>query len=246
VRRVAADRDSATQIISKKLANKEQYYLTENEAYEVLQCYGFPTLRRKLAESIKECPAAIDEIGFPAVMKICSPDIIHKADAGGIVLKIDSLDMAKQAYEQILKNAKKIQGQRSHRRHTGGENGQAGRRVILGMARDPKFGPVCMFGLGGTFVEVLKDVTFRLAPMWEISAEIMIESIKKLPGATGHPQHTAFRYRRPERLHTETLQLVSDNPEIAEMDINPLLVYPEGPGLRRRRRKNDAQKSRRR
>ena len=107
---------------------------------------------------------------------------------------------------------------------------RAGVEVILGATRDPEFGPICMFGLGGTFVEAIKDVTFRLAPMWEISAEIMIQTIK------AHTLLKGVRGELPSDIDAikdcilRLSQMVSDHPEIAELDINPLIVYPEGEG----------------
>ncbi|MGQ9857770.1 MAG: acetate--CoA ligase alpha subunit [Thermodesulfobacteriota bacterium] len=230
VRRVAADKEAASQIIRRKLQGRESYFMPEWEANEILQCYGFPTLKGRLVQDASQLPQAIEEVGFPLAMKINSPDIVHKFDAGGVRLKIRSPEEAQAAYLEILSNARsfnpraRIQGVLVERMARGGVE------VILGSTRDPRFGPICMFGLGGTFVEALQDVTFRLAPMWEISAEIMIRSIKAykvLRGLRGLPPSDIEAIKD---CILRLSQMVSDHPEIAELDINPLIVYPEGEG----------------
>ena len=230
VRRMAADRETAAQIIKRKLKDNEKYYMSEREANEILQCYGFPVIKNQLLQDLKKVDEAFEEFGPPVAMKICSPDIVHKFDAGGVILKIKTLDDARLAFEKIIDNAKKfdpsaeIEGVLMERMARGGVE------VILGASRDPTFGPVCMFGLGGTFVEAMKDVTFRLAPMWEISAEIMIRSIKAynvLKGVRGIPPSDIPAIKD---CILRLSQMVSDHPEIAELDINPLIVYPEGEG----------------
>ena len=230
VRRMAADRETAAQIIKRKLKDNEKYYMSEREANEILQCYGFPVIKNQLIQDLKKVDEAFEEFGPPVAMKICSQDIVHKFDAGGVILKIKTLDDARRAFEKIIDNAKKfnpsavIEGVLMERMARGGVE------VILGASRDQTFGPVCMFGLGGTFVEAMKDVTFRLAPMWEISAEIMIRSIKAynvLKGVRGIPPSDIPAIKD---CILRLSQMVSDHPEIAELDINPLIVYPEGEG----------------
>jgi acetyltransferase len=230
VRRVAADRETAAEIIKRKLKDDEKYYMPEREANEILQCYGFPVLKNTLVQDLSKVDEAFEDIGPPVAMKICSPDIVHKFDAGGVMLKIKTQEAARNSFQKIMDNAKKfnpsadIQGVLMERMARGGVE------VILGASRDPTFGPVCMFGLGGTFVEALKDVTFRLAPMWEISAEIMIRSIKAysvLKGVRGAPPSDIDAIKD---CILRLSQMVSDHPEISELDINPLIVYPEGEG----------------
>jgi acetyl coenzyme A synthetase (ADP forming)-like protein len=230
VRRVAADRDTANLIIKKKLSGKDRYYMSEREANEILQSYGFPVLTSILLKDSSEVEDAAEKIIFPAAMKISSRDIVHKFDVGGVQLKIRTKEEAKKAFEKIIENVKKhkpsakIDGviiERMARR---------GVEVILGAVRDSRFGPVCMFGLGGTLVEAMKDVTFRLAPMWEISAEIMIKTIKAysiLKGIRGAPPCDIDAIKD---CILRLSQMLTDHPEIAELDINPLIVYPEGEG----------------
>ena len=230
VRRVAADRDTAAAIIGKKLGDRDSYYMSEKEANELLQCYGFPVLKSILLKDVSDVDESADEILFPAAMKISSPDIVHKFDAGGVRLKVKTKEEAREAFCEIIENVKKfkptakIDGVIIERMAKGGVE------VILGAARDAKFGPLCMFGLGGTFVEAMKDATFRLAPMWEISAEIMIRTIKAyriLKGVRGAPPCDIDSIRD---CILRLSQMVSEHPEIAELDINPLIVYPEGEG----------------
>jgi acetyltransferase len=230
VRRVAADRDTAAVVIKDKLTGKDSYYMSEKEANEILQCYGFPVLKSILLKDVSQIDEAAKEFVFPIAMKISSPDIVHKFDMGGVRLKIKSKEEARKAFEDIIANAKKfkpsakIDGVIMERMAKGGVE------IILGAVRDSKFGPICMFGLGGTLVEAIKDVTFRLAPMWEISAEIMIRTIKAyniLKGVRGAPPSDVDAIKD---CILRLSQMLTDHPEIAELDINPLIVYPEGQG----------------
>jgi acetyl coenzyme A synthetase (ADP forming)-like protein len=230
VRRIAADRDSATALIRKKLGNRDSRYLSEREANEILQCYGFPVLKNILIKKPSEVDVAAEEFIFPVAMKISSADIVHKFDAGGVRLKIKTKEEARKAFEEIIGNAKKFNPSAKIDGVIMERMAKRGVEVILGAVRDPKFGPICMFGLGGTFVEAMKDVTFRLAPMWEISAEIMIRSIKAyriLKGVRGAPPCDIDAIKD---CILRLSQMLSDHTEIAELDINPLIVYPEGQG----------------
>jgi acetyltransferase len=230
VRRVAADRDTATVVIKKKLTGKDSYYMSEREANEILQCYGFPVLKSILLKDASEVDEAAEEFVFPVAMKISSPDIIHKFDAGGVRLKIKTKEEARQAFEDIIEKVKrfspsaKIDGVIIERM------AKRGVEVILGAVRDPKFGPMCMFGLGGTYVGVMKDVTFRLAPMWEASAEVMIKSIKAYSMLKGVRGSWPCDVDAIKDCILRLSQMVTEHPEIAELDINPLIVYPKGQG----------------
>jgi acetyltransferase len=163
-------------------------------------------------------------------MKICSPDIVHKFDAGGVRLKVRTIEEAEKAYTEIIANIKKHNPSAKIKGVLIEKMVHGGIELILGATRDPKFGPICMFGLGGRLVETVGDVTFRLAPMWEITAERMIGSIKGyklLKGVRGIP---AADVEAVKNYILCLSQMVSDHPEIAELDINPLIVFPEGKG----------------
>ena len=163
-------------------------------------------------------------------MKISSPDIIHKFDVGGVRLKIKDVEQAKRTYEEIVTSAQEFNPAADIQGVLMEKMARSGVEVILGATRDPKFGPIVMFGLGGTFVEAFKDVSFRLAPMWEISAEIMMRSIKAykiLEGVRGNPPSDIEAIKD---CILRLSQMVTDHPEITELDINPLIVYPDGQG----------------
>ena len=229
-KKIAADRDSAGRIIKEKLGDSERYFMAEREANELLQCYGFPVLKSRLVKEISGLEEAFEELGPPVAMKISSPDIVHKFDAGGVRLKIRTLEQAKQTFEEIMENGRRFDSSARVEGILLENMAKGGIEVILGATRDSKFGPMCMFGLGGTFVEALQDVTFRLSPMWEVSAEIMISSIKAykvLKGIRGNPPSDIDAIKD---CILRLSQMISDHPQISELDINPLIVYPEGQG----------------
>jgi len=183
-----------------------------------------------LITNIDQIPEVGKEIGYPVAMKIMSPDIIHKFDAGGVILKIRSDEEAKRAYKTILENAKAYKADAKIEGVLMEKMAHKGIEVILGAFKDPKFGPMVMFGLGGTFVEVMKDVSFRLAPMWKLSAERMIKttkSYKLLQGVRGNPPSDIEAI---QDCILRLSQLVTEQPEITELDMNPLIVYPEREG----------------
>jgi acetyl coenzyme A synthetase (ADP forming)-like protein len=224
------DVEEATRIMTEKLAGKERHYMGEKEANEILHCYGFPLLKSRLIRDPAEIASALQEVSLPVAMKIVSPDIVHKFDVGGVRLKIKTLDGARRAYDEIMEAVRRHNPSARLEGILMEAMARGGVEVILGAARDPRFGPICMFGLGGTFVEAMRDVTFRIAPMWESSAENMITSIKAyriLRGVRGIPPSDT---KAIKECILRLSQLVNEHPEIAELDINPLIVYPEGQG----------------
>ena len=206
--------------------------LLEEEGYEVLRAYGFPTPNSILGATVEECLSAAKEIGYPVVMKIASPDIIHKSDAGGVKVGVKSDDELKAAFSAIVTSARKFKADADIKGVLVQEMVRGAKETILGATRDPSFGPVLMFGLGGIYVEVLKDVVFRVAPIDEGEAKKMVNSIKTtklLKGVRGErPADEGAIVDCLQRLS----QLVVDFPEISEFDINPLLVLEEGKGAR--------------
>ena len=228
--RVLEDQEKASAIIASRLSGRKDYFMTEQEAHELLRCYGFPLLKSRLVSDPSGIAKAIEEVGLPVAMKLDSPDILHKSDAGGVRLKINSVAEAQKVFEEIVASAKKYRPSALIRGILVQEMAREGVEVILGSTKDPRFGPICMFGLGGIFVEALKDVSFRLAPMWETSAENMIRSIKAyrvLQGIRGKPPADI----KAAKLSILRLSaMVSNHPDIAELDINPLILYPEGQG----------------
>jgi 4-hydroxybutyryl-CoA synthetase (ADP-forming) len=205
----------------------------EEEGYEVLSSYGFSTPRSFLGTTEEECTrAARDKIGYPVVMKIVSPDIIHKSDAGGVKVGLKNDNEVRAAFKEISNNAKKYKSNAQIKGILVQEMITSAKEIILGSKKDPLFGPLIMVGLGGIYVEILKDVVFRLAPIDEHEAEKMVESIraiKLLKGIRGEPpSDLAAVVDCLQRLS----QLITDFPEIEEFDINPLLVLERGKGVR--------------
>jgi acetyl coenzyme A synthetase (ADP forming)-like protein len=201
------------------------------EAREVLEAYGIPLPKTGLAKTADEAVAMAEAIGYPVVMKIASPDILHKTDIGGVKLNIQSAAEVRDAFDLIIYRATRYMPDATIWGCQIQQMVKGGRETIIGMNRDPQFGPLLMFGLGGVYVEALKDVTFRVAPIDRREAREMITEIRSynlLRGVRGEKQADLEAV-------ADTLvrisQLVTDFPEIVEMDINPLLVFPVGQGV---------------
>jgi acetate---CoA ligase (ADP-forming) len=220
----------ARQIIADALAGREEKYLTQSECRPLLECYRFPLLFSRMVSSADEAAGIVQQSGRTVVMKIMSPDVVHKLDSGGVILGVNGAEAAADAYRRIVANVREAVPHANIQGVLIEEMAQKGVEVILGATRDPRFGPMVMFGLGGSFVEVFKDVTFRLAPMWRASAHRMIQQIrafKILTGVRGAPPSDLVAL---EDVLLRLSALVVDNPEISELDINPLIVHPEGQG----------------
>ena len=206
--------------------------LLEEEGYEVLEAYGFPTPKSILCTTEQECINAARQIGYPLVMKIVSPDIIHKSDAGGVKVGIKADDELRNSFNTITGNALKYKSDAKVKGVLVQEMVKSAKETILGASQDPTFGPVIMFGLGGIYVEVLKDVVFRIVPIDEQEAMNMVESIKTIKLLKGVRGEKSSDLRAISDSLQRLSQLVVDFPEIKEFDINPLLVLEEGKGAR--------------
>lgn len=217
---------NAREIISRARDGKRS--LLEPEAYAVLAEYGIPVLDHRLARSPEEAGKMAAGIGFPVAMKVVSADVIHKSDSGGVKLGIDSPAAAAAAFTAInesvnraVKDAR-IDGVLITPMAAGGIE------VIAGMVRDPQFGPAVMFGLGGIFVEILKDVAFEIAPVSPEEAERLVKSIR------GYPLLAGARGLKPCNLEslcaviTGLSRLSMELPEVKEIDLNPVLAGPAG------------------
>lgn len=202
--------------------------LPETEAMEVLKAYGFPVLRSGLVARREDLERVCDHVGYPLVMKIASPDILHKTDIGGVELDIADLESARKVFDRMLTVAREHHPDAAIWGVNVQQMAHKGREVILGSTRDPRFGPIVMFGLGGIYTEALQDVTFRLAPLRQLSARNMLEQIrgrKILEGFRGEPPADLDAVQEClERLS----QLLIEFPVIEELDINPLIAYAEG------------------
>ncbi len=224
-------KDGVKQIIEN--AKKEgRTKLLEHEAYEVLKAYDLPVPKAGLARSVDEAVKLANKIGYPVVLKIVSPDIVHKSDVGGVKINLRSEEDVKRAYEEIMKSVKeKAPGAKI----TGilvQEMVPEGLEVIVGATRDPTFGPVLLFGLGGIFVEVLKDVSFRIAPVTRYDAESMLTEIKAaklLEGYRGMPP------RDKEALVKIIMNLskfMEEQESVSDVDLNPIMAFEVGKGAK--------------
>ncbi|OGO01373.1 MAG: acetyl-CoA synthetase [Chloroflexi bacterium RBG_13_52_12] len=213
--------------IIKEIKTRGRTILTEIEAKQVVKGAGIKTVETRLASSQKQALEICNEIGFPVVLKIASPDITHKSDAGGVKTGLNNAAEMKQAYGEIMASVKekfpkaKIEGVAVQ------SMARPGVEIIIGMFKDAQFGPVIMFGLGGIFVEVLKDVSFRLIPIEKRDAEEMIKEIK------GYALLQGYRGQEPADIPSlvdvmlKISALVEKTPEIKEIDLNPVFAYKD-------------------
>jgi acetyltransferase len=223
------DKRRAAEIIARCLAEGKTH-LGELEGLDILKCYGFSALPTELAESPEEAVEIAERIAYPVVMKVVSEQILHKTDAGGVVVGLKNGDDVVAAFRQIIESAEKYDPNAVVKGILVQKMASPGQEVIIGMNRYPTFGPLLMFGMGGVFVEVFQDVRFALAPIGRDEAVRMIEGIKGyklLKGFRGKPR---VDIGTVERLIVSLSDMAMNHPEILEMDINPLLVHPEGQG----------------
>ncbi len=224
------NKKSVNEIFS-NVKKQNRSHLTEEEGYEVLKAYGFPSIKSILAKDENESLKAAQEIGYPLVMKIVSPDIIHKSDAGGVKVNIEK-EQVRNAYNSIISNVKKYKPDAKILGVLVQELVKGGKETIIGAKQDPKFGSLLMFGMGGIYVEVLKDVIFRLAPINEHEAKDMLESIKTSKLLKGVRGEKSSDVNALTDCLLRLSQLVTDFPEISEFDMNPLLVLEDGNGCK--------------
>ena len=224
---LVSKKPKAGQIIEKAKTAK-RYSLLETEAKEILKEYGIPVTKFGLAKNKQEAVKFAEEVGYPAAAKIVSPQIVHKSDANGVKLNLKDVSEIEKAFDEIIKNARaynkyaQIEGVLISPMET------KGLEVIVGMMRDRQFGPVIMFGLGGIFVEVLKDVSFRITPVSRSDAYEMVRQIK------GYPILGGIRGEEPSDIEAivdiimKVSSLVSANEKISELDLNPVFVFKKG------------------
>ena len=202
--------------------------LNEVESKDLLRDAGVSVTDTTLATSSADAQTQADAAGYPVVLKVVSPDIAHKSDAGGVMLNLKSRDEVATAYEVILASCKQ---------HVPGANivgvavqhmAPAGTEVIVGMTTDPQFGAVMMFGLGGIMVEVLKDVSFRLVPLEEKDADQMINEIKGRPILDGVRGQPASDVKALRQTILKVSEFVQAHPEVQELDLNPIFAYADG------------------
>ena len=218
---------SIASIIDKAKAEGRKV-LSEVESKQLLEEAGVSTARARLAATREEAQAQARETGFPAVLKIISPDISHKSDVGGVKLDLKSAEEVGAAFDEIMASVKNAAPDATIEGVSVQQMARPGVEVIVGISQDAQFGPVLMFGLGGVFVEVLKDVAFRIVPITPRDAHQMVRDIK------GYPVLEGFRGQEPadvaalEQLLLRVSEFAEQHPEVAELDLNPIFAYKDG------------------
>ena len=224
-----SDKDKVKNIFEKSI-REGRLELGEMESRGILEAYGIRVPIAKVARDLKEARGVVKLTGYPVVLKIDSPDILHKTDVGGIKIGIKNYKELEESFEGIISNVKKYMPSAKIKGISIQEMIESKKETIIGINKDSQFGPMIMFGLGGIYVEILKDVSFRIAPISQIDAREMIEEIKTIKLLKG------VRGEKPSDIESivEVLlkisQLVTDFPDIIEMDINPLFVKEVGKG----------------
>ena len=218
----------ATNQLIARVRSEGRTVLTEVESKEFLKAAGIGIVDTRLAASREEAISLSRQLGFPVVLKIASPDVVHKSDAGGVRLGLKTASEVGKAYDQILLA---VRGKNPEARIQGvsvQKMARPGVEVIIGMSKDAQFGPVLMFGLGGILVEVLKDVSFRLVPLSRRDAAEMLREIKGYPLLEGYRGQEAVDISYLEELLLKVSNFVEQNPEIRELDLNPVFAYSDG------------------
>jgi acyl-CoA synthetase (NDP forming) len=217
------EKRDVSQIIAESL--RVGSYVIEPYAKTICANYGIPVPRFKVAKNRKEAVKSADELGYPVVLKIISPDIIHKNDAGGVVLNINAPKEVRKAYREILANVKEHAPDAGVLGILVEEMVPPSTEVVVGGIRDPQFGPTLMFGLGGIFVEILRDVAFRICPITRQDGLEMISEVKGYQILKGYRGQPAVDINKIVEILLGTSKLIMDYPEIKEIDLNPVIVY---------------------
>jgi acetyl-CoA synthetase (ADP-forming) len=219
---------SSTDKIIAQARSENRTALLESEAKTIMTEYGVSVPKFQLATNEKEAAQIAQNIGFPVVAKIVSPEIIHKSDAGGVKVGLKTAADVEVAYKTIMENAKKYNPNARLLGVLVMEMAPQGTEVIVGAIKDPQFGATIMFGLGGIFVEVLKDVTFKIAPVNLEEAKEMITGLKASALLKGYRNSPAADVDALAQIIVNVSKLLIAHPEIKELDLNPVLAYAKG------------------
>jgi acetyl-CoA synthetase (ADP-forming) len=211
-----------------KVKKEKRKFLLEPEAKNVCIKYGIPVTKFEVAKNETEAAKYAEQIGYPVVLKIVSPDIIHKSDVGGVIVGLKTAKDVRNAYKQILRNVKRHKRDAKIAGILIQEMAPSSTEIIVGAIKDPQFGPALMFGLGGIFVEVLKDVTFRIAPITKDEACEMITEVKAYPLLRGYRNMPPADVEAIVNILLNASRLIMDHQEIKELDLNPIMVYKKG------------------
>ncbi|MBD3214573.1 MAG: acetyl-CoA synthetase [Candidatus Lokiarchaeota archaeon] len=218
--------------IVEKVIKTNRFFLMEHESKDLISKYGIPVGRYGLVNNKEDALNVAQEIGYPIALKIMSPDIIHKTEAQIVKLDIRTESELLENYEVLIENLRKynpnaeIEGVNVQQM---AENGLA--EVIIGGVRDVNFGAVLMFGLGGIFVEIFKDVSYRVCPIKESEAKRMIKNIKAFPILNGYRGKPKADIGAIVECLQNCCTLLSENPRIEELDLNPIIVFEQGKGI---------------
>lgn len=226
----ACDVEKAKKLIDEFLGDADSKYLTQADCRPIFQCYNLPLLASGVAKTADEAAEIVAKIGAKVVMKVMSDDVKHKFDAGGVILNVEGAEAAKAAFAQIYANVEKNVPGAKIDSILIEQMAEKGVEVILGCNRDAKFGPLVMIGHGGTYAELWKDVAFRLAPMYKVSAERMVRQIKTFKMLDGFRGAAKCDVAKLEQTLLSFATMLVNHPEIAECDINPLIVHEDGKG----------------
>lgn len=218
---------NAGEIIENALASGRKILLPD-EAMDVIKSSGISTPAYALAKTANEAVTVAKSMGFPVVLKIVSPDVLHKSDVGGVVAGVENDKEVERNYNEIMNNLIKKVPDADIMGILVEKQVPSTTEVIVGGIRDEQFGPTVMFGLGGIFVELFKDVVFRIAPVIEAEALEMIEEIKGYKVLNGYRGTEKLDIQKLSKTVVTVSELISDIGEIKEVELNPLLVYTEG------------------
>ncbi|MFC1956231.1 acetate--CoA ligase family protein [Chloroflexota bacterium] len=216
-----------TRHIIETFRNEARTSLNEIESKELLKQAGINVLDTRLATSKQEAITISKHLGFPIVLKIASPDILHKSDTGGVKLGLGTPGQVDKAYDQILKATSRRHPQARVQGISVQKMARPGVEVIIGMSKDTQFGPVLMFGLGGIWVEILKDVSFRIVPIYKKDAAEMIREIKGYPLLAGYRGQEPVDVSKLEEFLLKFSSFAEENPEVKEIDLNPIYAYDD-------------------
>ena len=202
--------------------------LTEVESKALAQEAGIPVVETRLARTKSQAVSIARDMGLPIVMKVVSPEVIHKSDVGGVKTGLSSLRQVGEAYDSILSSTRRALPTASITGVAVQRMAPPGVEVIIGAFRNPEFGHVVMFGLGGVMVELLKDVSLRLVPLAPRDARQMIRDIKGFPLLNGYRQQPPCDIKALEEALLNLSRFLEAHPQVKELDLNPIFCYPQG------------------
>ncbi len=218
---------TAQEIID-RVRSEGRTILTEIESKQLIKQAGISVSDTRLATSREEAISISKQFGFPVVLKIASPDVVHKSDAGGVKVGLKTSKQVGKAYDDILEAIRQKYPQAMIQGVSVQKMARPGVEVIIGMSKDAQFGPVLMFGLGGILVEILKDVSFRIVPLTKRDAGEMIREIKGYPLLQGYRGQEPVDVSNLEELLLKVSDFVEQNPAVKELDLNPIFAYSNG------------------